>query len=187
MRMIATLIVALSMSATAPAQDEASARSSAGSRLDALSARSGLLLVTNYTDVGGMGGETVGRIKVQAQEVRDTANPKVAQLGLAITIEEPGRAVRLSIAYVDDDEIDALIKGIDYLAKLTPGGTALRNVNGLYRTRGGFTVSVLDQNELVVSTGVPRAMVLMPVAGISRLRQLLWDGKAALDLQKQKR
>lgn len=176
------------MGSLATMAQEATPKVSPGTRVEAFSTRAGSLIISGFTPVGGMGGEQSGRVSIQARELRDAANPKSALWSVYLIVSEPGRPARVGVAHVDEDEIDSLLRALDYLAKLTPTSTGMKHVDGSFTTKGGLSISVMGQDSLSISAGrgIP-AMVVFRIEEIDRLRQYIVDAKALIDAAKQRR
>lgn len=114
-------------------------------KLEAIQRRTGHLLVRGYTDVAGLRGDDGTIIRVLVVELTDTqANERA--LGLAIEVRPPTRGERAVLSFVDEDEVDALLNGLDAMAKIEHGSTTLMNYEARFRTRGLLEMANVDNN-----------------------------------------
>ena len=114
-------------------------------KLEEIQRRVGHLLVRGYTDVAGLRGDDGTAVRVLIVELTDaTANQKA--LGLAIEVRPPTRSERTVLSFVDEDEIDSLMNGLDAMAKIDHGTTSLMNYEARFRTRGMLELANVDNN-----------------------------------------
>jgi len=83
----------------------------------------------------------MGSVTVTAREFRDASNPKLRQTGLTVEVKESGRVERESVSFVDYDEIDSLLRGIDYISKIERNVTSLKDFEAEYRTKVDFGIT----------------------------------------------
>lgn len=163
-------------------------------RIEAFSSRTGVVLIKGITTIGEVARQ--GRVTVEARELRDASTPKAAQYGIAINVKEAGRLERESLSYIDEDEIDSLLKGIDYIAGVNRTVTKMADFEAKYKTRGDFAITVFssESGELMVSVEsgrIGRTSAFLKLAELERLKQMIVnarsaiaDAKAALDKPK---
>lgn len=96
----------------------------------------GAVTVKGTTRIGRV--SMTGSVVIDAVEFREgTTRTK----GLAVTVvDNDGRSTS---SYVDYDEIDSLIRGIESVGKADSSVTTFEKYDVSYRTRGGLDVSVL--------------------------------------------
>jgi len=125
--------------------------------LEAFATRTGAVVISGYTVMGGLQG--VGQVFVNIREEREAATPAQAQYGISVEIKDEGPTPGTVTAYVDEDELDGLIQGVDYISRLPKSVTSMRNFQAVYRTRAEFAVgtfsSALGEPGFVVQTGRP--------------------------------
>ncbi len=157
--------------------------------LEEVEARTGAVVIKNYTIIGSVSGFG-GTIGVTCYEFVDVQSGR-KEYGIGVEIEENERGERASergVAeriYVDYDELDSLAKGIDYIIKIDRSAT-LENFEAQYRTRGDLTVTTFNR-----ATGSLRAAVASDLSGRTRVgltlgsladfRKLIVDAKNTLD------
>jgi hypothetical protein len=149
-------------------------------KLEEFEARDSTLLFKGRTWVATLRGQG-GSARVEATEIRDAGNSSRA-LGVTVTIVASNE-VRCLIDY---DEIDALVRAFDAMAKSDESVTKLSNFEAHYRTRADFEIIVFKQ----VSGGVAaafeggffeRTRVLLTLEDFTRLRWMIAQAKERLD------
>jgi hypothetical protein len=155
-------------------------------RLESLMYETGAVIVKGYTRVGAMNGSR-GVAYFTAWEVAEARTGHREQgVGVEITDTTPNRRDSFEErAYIDYDELEPLIKGIDYMMKLDDKVTKLARYEAQYQTRGGLVlVSFNTPNGFTtaISTGGRRGprFILRPT-GLAEFRNLLESAKDALD------
>ena len=166
-------------------------------KLEEFEARVETVLVTGSSRVAIMNAQP-GTIRVDALEVKDTLNGGRAT-GIVIIVRDgrrPAEGARPpdvrrafdpgSRALVDYEEIDALIKALDTVAKADETVTKHTRFDVRYRTRGDFEVIVFRQttggNAAAVSAGYfEKETLLLSLDELTRLRHMIQEAKVRLD------
>jgi hypothetical protein len=124
-------------------------------------------------------------IRLDAVEMKDTANSTRA-LGLVIALWALGDKPRENRSFIDYEEIDRLIKGMESVSKVNETMTKLASFEARYRTLGDLEVVVFRQTRsgtaASLSSGIcDRVTVLMTLDDLDKLRGYLIEEKARLD------
>ena len=106
MKKILLLVSSVFLINTAYAQAESDAQK-ISTKLEAFQAKTGVVLIKGYTNVGVL--KEHGSTRVVAHDLRDASNPKVRFTGISITLTYSDEWE--SRAYFDVDDIDSLIAG----------------------------------------------------------------------------
>ena len=77
-----------------------------------------------------------GTVSVDAKEFTDPSSSK-RQSGVTIEVKGSAQFDNATTSYVDYDEIESLLKGLDYIVKLDKSATKLRSFQADYRAAGG--------------------------------------------------
>jgi hypothetical protein len=118
------------------------------------------------------------------------------EYGISIEIRESAQAERErerergDVAYVDYEELDPLINGLDHLLKLDNAATKLSTFEAQYRTNGYLSVFRFNTTGgygTAVSAGGRRGtrLILRPT-GLVEFRDMLKSAKAVIDEARQK-
>src|ERR1700722_15709132 len=93
-------------------------------KLEAFSAKTGVVIIRGFTTVGTLPG--LGSVSIDAREFRDAAT-KSKVTGLSFEVKESGRFEKENTSFVDYDEIDSLIQGIDYISRINSSVTPMKS------------------------------------------------------------
>ncbi len=137
---IATLLVLFPLHALAQAPE---AQRTPKTKLEAFQAQEGVVVLKGFSKIAEMRGAFGGSITVSANEFTN-ATTRNRQSGITIDVKEGGRLERSNRSFVDYDEIESLLKGIDYIAKVDKSVTKLENFQADYRTKGDLRISVFN-------------------------------------------
>lgn len=154
-------------------------------KLESLMSETGAVIVKGFTRVGSMNGSR-GAAFFTAWEVSNARTGRKEQ-GVTVEIGEAS-ANRPDIeerAYIDYDEIDPLLKGIDLFMKLDDKATKLSRYEAQYQTRGGLvlvTFNTPDGSRIAISTwGGRRPRFVLRQTGLAEFKNLLESAKEVLD------
>jgi hypothetical protein len=152
-------------------------------KIEALMAKQGSLIVYGSSRVGGVRAAPGAVITIASRELRDVRTGERA-LGVAIEVRTSEARDPDRVSYVDLDEIPPLLAALDYMGKVQRTETTLDRFEARYLTRGGLLVSVFDMGngmKAAVSSGVvSNATTELEFGEFQRLRQLLQVGFDAL-------
>lgn len=124
-------------------------------------------------------------VTVDAREFRDASNPNSRAAGIAIVVKESGRLERENTSFVDADEIDSLLKGIEYIAKIGKDVTKHENFEADYKTKGDLRISVYNDpsgkiSAAVASGRIGRTRAFIQMRDLEELHKLITEAKAKL-------
>jgi hypothetical protein len=156
-------------------------------KLESFSNQTGVVLIRGFSRIGLVRGR--GSVTIAAVEFRDASNPKVRVTGLSIFVMESDAAGKEKTSYVDYDEIDSLLKGIDSISKVDRNSTPLTNFEAVYETKGAlsvFTYSTGSGIHLAVSSGTcGKVTARLETSDLNQLQTLIQNAKAAIDSAQQ--
>jgi len=127
-----------------------------------------------------------GSARVEALELRDTGDSTRAT-GVAITLKDATRQANAEgRSYIDYEEIDPLIKGLDSVAHSDETITKLTSFEARYRTRGDFEITVFRQTSggiaAALSSGtIDRVAISLSLDELGKLRWMILQAKVRLD------
>lgn len=189
-RTSASLTLLLILSTVPPArveaQPSAAMEEKPRTKLEAFQARLGTVIVKEYRrldQVRSSGG--FGSVEVIAVELTD-AGSGARQTGVAVEVAEGGTLQNSSRAYVDADEIEALLQGIDRLVRTTAEDTRLGSFEATYTTKGHLCVTIFSDAGERVSAAVRSgstapAVVCLSLKDLAELRAGIAAAKELLD------
>jgi len=153
-------------------------------KLEDFEGRMETILIKGRTYVATLKAQN-GHARVEATEIRDTANSTRVQ-GVVITIVADGGPAGEIRALIDYDEIDPLIKAFDIVAKSDETISKLTHFESRYRTKGDFEIMVFKQLAGGVAAAVEggffdRSRLLMTLDDFVKLRWMIAQAKERLD------
>lgn len=154
-------------------------------KLEAFTAKTGMVLIKGYSEIGSINGKYRETISIDAKDFTNPSNLKVHSSGITITIKESGRLEREAVGFIDYDEIDSLISGIDYISKATKSVTYLESFEATYKTKGDLQITVFsdsnnDLSAVVAINRVGNIRAFIDLQDLARLRELIINAKAKL-------
>ena len=124
-------------------------------------------------------------IRVDAVELKESESGRRA-IGLAIALKETGENPHENRSFVDYDEIDRLLRGLDAVSRVNETVTKLANFEARYRTLGDLEIVVFRQGRsgtaASLASGIcDRVTGLLTLDELDRLRAHIVEAKARLD------
>lgn len=124
-------------------------------------------------------------IRLDAVEMKDTANSTRA-IGFVVALREFGEKPRENRSFIDYEEIDRLIKGMEAASKISETMTKLAGFEARYRTLGDLEVVVFRQTRSGIAASVTsgicdRVTALLSLDDLDKLRGYLIEAKGRLD------
>jgi hypothetical protein len=152
-------------------------------RLEALDTQIGSVVVKNYTYIGSVSGFG-GIVMVTGYEFVDAQTGR-KEYGIGVEVRETGRSERDARTYIDYDEIDALLRALDYISRIDKS-TSLENFEAQYRTRGELTVSTFIRPNGTLQSEVAiglfrKAAVTISLGKLVDFRKLVADARIVID------
>lgn len=152
-------------------------------KLEAFEKQTGTVVIKGFSEIGSVSG--LGAVSVDCMEFTDVSTG-TRQMGIVIEVKGSGRLERSDRSFVDYDEIEPLLKGIDYISKVTPSSTKLSNFEAIYKTKGDFRVVTFSGGsrkiEAAVSSGYIGAVsAFISTAKLAELRTIISQAKQKLD------
>ena len=178
---LATPAVAQQQQAVDPAVQQ---RTSPSTKIEAFSAKTGVVMIKGFSTVGRVSGR--GIVSVDAREFRDASSPKTGVYGVAIEVKESGRLEREARSFIDQDEIDSLVSGIDYISKISKSVTVMKDFEAEYRTKGDFSITVFSDAggglSLAVASGrIGKTSAFLKLGDLDQLKALILEAKKAIE------
>lgn len=180
------LLLLLFASARAQTQPPAPTPFEPLTKLEALDTQAGTVIVKNFTYIGSVSGYS-GIAMVTGYEFVDVQTGR-KDYGIGIELRETGRTERdgrEARTYVDYDEIDALLRALDYISKLERS-TTMENFEAQYRSRGELGVATFLrpngtlQSEIAIGV-FRRAAITVSLGKLTDFRKLIADAKTTID------
>jgi len=123
-------------------------------KLEAFQAKTGAVIIRGFSTIGSIEGRFSTSAQVECKEFTDASSGK-KEYGVTITVTDRSSDYkRENTSYIDYDEIDSLLKGIDYIAKIDKNATKLDLFQADYRTKGDLMVSTFDDSDGKVQAAI---------------------------------
>lgn len=156
-----------------------------GTKLASFQAKTGAVIISGFSTIGTVRALYGARIGIDAREATD-ASDGTKIYGVAIEVKEGGTLERENTSYVDYDELESLLKGIDYIAGITRTVTALANFQADYRTKGDLALSTFSSSDgqtlLAVKSGsIGGASAFFRISDLATIRGTIAQAKQVLD------
>jgi hypothetical protein len=187
---VVILILCLSIFFSLGAQSQQSSQSTVEkqkTKIETFQSQTGTVVIKGYSEIGKL--IVLGTIEIDAMEFTDTASNK-KQSGIKIEIIESGRLENTDSSFIDYDEIDSLIKGIDYISKVNSSITKLDMFETTYKTKGYFQVTTFNNSsskkiEAAISSGYIRpASAFLSLEQLLKFREMIVKAKEKIDSAK---
>lgn len=153
-------------------------------RLEAIESRYERVITKGFSQFAIITTRAV-EIRLDAIEMKDTGDATRA-IGLVIALRELDESPRENRAFIDYQEIDRLIKGMESVARVNETITKLAGFEARYRTLGDLEINVFRQTRsgtaASLSSGIcDRVTALLTLDDLEKLRGHIIEAKARLD------
>jgi hypothetical protein len=188
--LLLTIITLFIFSSSTAAQETNAIELEPKTRLEAFQARTGVVIVRGFSRIGSATGSDGSSIEVEAMELRDI-DSRTKEYGITIEVADAGKPERRNLSFVDYDEMDPLLKGLEYLGKVDNSVTQLKRFEADYRTRGDLVISAFSGRgnniTIAVSSGTFRPVTsFFKLEDIKVISGLIVEAKTQLDAIRQK-
>ena len=121
-----------------PVTTKASDASETATAIERMQLTHGRMVVKGYSTIAITYGLNSGRVDVEVIEVREGST---RNRGVVVQTRDATRLERTDRAYIDRDEVDALVDAATALIAVTGDVTTLTSFEAVYKTRGGLELS----------------------------------------------
>lgn len=153
-------------------------------KLEAIDGQYEKVLIKGFTQVAAFNVRG-GDVRVDALELKEAGSPTRA-LGIVVAIRESGERPRDNRSFIDYEQIESLIKAIEFIARVSETVTKLTGFEARYRTPGDLELNVFRQSRsgtaASLTSGIcERTTVLLTLDELERLKGIILEAKARLD------
>ena len=170
---------------TIAAAGQSASRLEPKTKIEAFEAKTGTVVVRGFSKMGVVKARTVdgsGSVGVEAIEIID-ASSKLRAFGVRIDVENGDRVGTENSSFVDSEEVDSLLKGIDYISKVDSTATKMKDFQADYKTRGELTISTFSTGNgavgVAITSGAARAFLTS--VELSEFRDLILQAQARIN------
>ena len=154
-------------------------------KLEAFQAKSGAVIIRGFSEVGAIQGRLSTSVEMECKEFTDASSGK-KEYGITVTVKSSSRFEKESTSFIDYDEIDSLLKGIEYIAKIDKTTTKLAAFQADYKTKGDLIVSTFSNSERGVEAAVQSGRfggtsAYFSLSDLEQFRKLIAKSKEMLD------
>ena len=146
--------------ATANAQQSTTPPQEPKTKLESFQRQTGAVVIKGYSEIGRVA--ALGSVEVNAMEFTDATTGK-KQSGVVIGIKESGRLENTNSSFIDYDEVDALLKGLDYISKATSNVTKLSMFEATYNSKGYFSATTFSNGSEKIEAAVKSGLFALPL------------------------
>ncbi len=162
-------------------------------KLEEIQDRLEQVIYKGFLSVGIVSGRN-GSAEVNALELHINSEPARAT-GIAIQLADSTQGGIEIQSFIDYEEIDPLIRGLDLVARVDDTISRAPNFSASYRTRDDFGIVVfkqtrsgiavkLENSSLNGSGGIDRATIYVTLDELNKLRGMILEAKQRLDEMK---
>jgi hypothetical protein len=154
------------------------------SNLEDFEATTGVVMIRSTDDIGSFSGKT-GGVTVKCREARDVSG-KHRAYGAVVTVTAGDNVEDTTV--VDYDELDGVIRALDYVSKVDWSISSLSHFEACYITRSGLKVASYSSRRAgtveayALSNRQNRCRSSLTMAQLSQLRVLLEQAKAKMEI-----
>jgi hypothetical protein len=153
-------------------------------KLEAIEWRYERVLIKGFSQIATLTARGVD-IRIDAVELKDS-DASTRAIGLSIAMRELGDNPHENRAFVDYEEIDRLLKGLDSIARVNETVTKLVGFEARYRTLGDLEIAVFRQSRsgvaASITTGIcDRVTGVLTLDDLDRLKAHIVEAKTRLD------
>lgn len=151
-------------------------------KLEALEERHSAVIIKGFTRINTV---EVRGVRIDAVEMREMGNVHRAK-GIVVSLREGGERPNENRAFIDYEELDALLNAIDAVSRVDESVTKLASFEAKYKTLGDLELAVFRQTQrgtaVVLSTGIcDRATQTMTLDELAKVKAMIQEAKARLD------
>lgn len=154
-------------------------------KLEEFTAQTGVVIVRGFEEIGVLKGSYGTKITVESKEFTNVSSGEV-QYGITIEVfKENGNYDKDHTSYIDYDEIEGIIKGLDYISKVTKESTKLKDFQADFSTKGDLKFSTFNSGDKVfiaISSGsIGAVTAYYKIDKIGLIKSLIKQGKDKID------
>jgi hypothetical protein len=156
-----------------------------GTKLAAFSAKTGAVIIQGFTEIAKLPAIYGGYVAINAKEFTDASSGS-KEYGITMQVKDGSSLERENTSYVDYDELESLLKGIDYIGRIDKTITHLANFQADYRTKGDLELTTFSSNSgetlVAVKSGtIGGVQVFYKLSDLVKLRSAIAAALATVD------
>jgi len=184
-RTIIALVVSSLLIPAAYAENLKDSVPEAKTKLEQFSAKTGVVLIRGFHKIGSEQGLYSTSVNVESKEFTNVTDG-TKQYGITIeAFKEDGRYDKKHTSFIDYDEIDSLVKGIDYISNVKPDVTKLEDFQADYKTKGDLKISTFSSGTKVMaavtSGNIGGVAAYFNIEDLSKVKELILKAKKKIE------
>ena len=157
----------------------------AKTKLEQFSAKTGVVLIRGFHKIGSAQGLYSTSVNIQAKEFTNVTDG-TKQYGITIeAFKENGKYDKEHTSFIDYDEIDSLVKGINYITKIKPDVTKLEDFQADYKTKGDLKISTFSSGTKIMSAvtsgNIGGVASYFNIEDLAKAKDLILKAKAKIE------
>ena len=157
----------------------------AKTKLEQFSAKTGVVLVKGFQKIGTAQGMYNTSVNIESKEFTNVSDG-TKQYGITIeAFQEDGRYDKKHTSYIDFEEIDSLIKGIEYISGVKPEVTKFENFQADYATKGDLKISTFSTGGKIMaaveSGNIGAVSAYFNLSDLKKIKDLIIKAKKAIE------
>jgi hypothetical protein len=184
LRLLALLVTLTGLACVyAQAQQPSTLPQEPKTKLEGFDRQIGKVVIKGHSNVGVV--SALGRVSVECMEFTEASSGN-KQRGIVVDVSESGRLERNHRSFIDYDEVEPLLKGIDYISKIKGDVTRLESFEAIYKTKGDVSITTFSAStgkiEAAVSSGnIGATTAFLSMGQLQELRNLIVKAKSMSD------
>lgn len=151
-------------------------------KLEAIDERHSVVIIKAFTRITTV---EVRGVRIDAIDMREMGGVARAR-GIVVSLREEGGRAEDNRAFIDYEEIDALLNAIDAVARVDETQTRMPGFEARYKTLGDFEIGVFRQTRsgtaVILMTGIcDRATQTMTLDDLAKVKAMIQEAKVRLD------
>lgn len=157
----------------------------AKTKLEQFSAKTGVVLIRGFHKIGSSQGLYRTSVNIEAKEFTNVTDG-TKQYGITIeAFKENGKYDKKHTSFIDYDEIDSLVEGINYITKVRPDVTKLEDFQADYKTKGNLKISTFSSGTKVMSAvtsgNIGGVASYFNIDDLAKVKDLILKAKAKIE------
>ena len=154
------------------------------SRLETFEANTSTLLIKGTDDMGVVVGK-VGAVTVRCRESKDVSTGQ-REFGVIVTVTQAEGIEDTTV--IDFDELDGLLRALDYISKVEWSVTSLGHFEASFITKSGLKASTYSSRRtttveaLIMSNRLMRSRAFLTTTQLAQFRTLIDQAKTRLEI-----
>jgi hypothetical protein len=154
-------------------------------KIEQFSAKTGVVLIRGFHKIGSALGLYSTSVNIEAKEFTNVTDGR-KQYGITVeSFKEDGRYDKRHTSFIDYDEIDSLVAGIEYIAKVNSDITKLDDFQADYSTRGDLKISTFSSGDkimaAVTSGKIGGVAAYFNIQDLEKVKNLIKQAKSKID------